>query len=69
MSKTVSLLVDGAGCQSCVNAIEGALRGADGIEEANFDLASKTATVKTDRSSDDLIAIIDEAGYDASLKA
>lgn len=68
MSKTVSLLVDGAGCQSCVNAIEGALRGSEGIEEASFDLASKTATVKTDRSIDDLIAIIDEAGYDAQPK-
>jgi len=66
---TTLLLVDGAGCQSCVNAIEGALRAAEGIEEASFDLASKTATVTSSRTASDLIAIIDEAGYDATIKA
>ncbi len=68
MSGTIELLVEGAGCQGCVTAIEGALRATDGVVEAHFDLESKTAAVVTDRSVADLIAAIDTAGYDAVLK-
>lgn len=69
MNTKLELIVDGAGCQSCVDAIEGALKASDGIETASFDLDSKTAVVMGNRPVEDLISIIDEAGYDATLKA
>jgi len=68
MSTTIELIVEGAGCQGCVDAIEGALNGAEGIESATFDLESNIATVVGDRSVADLVSIIDEAGYDAAEK-
>lgn len=68
MSTTIELIVEGAGCQNCVDAIEGALNKAEGIESAKFDLESNTATVVGGRSVADLISIIDEAGYDAAAK-
>jgi len=68
MSTTIELLVEGAGCQNCVDAIEGALNGSEGVESAKFDLESKTATIVGNRSVADLVSIIDEAGYDAAEK-
>lgn len=69
MSQTLEFIVEGAGCGSCVKAIEGALNAAEGVSSASFNLESKTATVDTDLSADQIISIIDEAGYDSALKA
>ena len=69
MSQTLEFKVEGAGCGSCVKAIEGALNAVQGVSKAKFDLASATATVETELTADQIVGIIDEAGYDAALKA
>lgn len=69
MSKEMEFTVEGAGCGSCVKAIEGALNAAEGVEKARFDLDSKTASVTTSLTPDQIVSLIDEAGYDAELKA
>ena len=66
----VSFPVEGMTCASCVNRITRYLRNVDGVEDANVNLASESATVRFDParvSTPDLIAAVDAAGYVARL--
>ena len=54
-------------CASCVNRIERFLRKADGVVEANVNLATERATVRFDPAvagRADLVKAIEAAGYD-----
>lgn len=53
---TVTLPVEGMSCASCVNTIEGALNGADGVGRAVINFATEKVTIDYDPE------IIDEAG-------
>ena len=44
----LSLAIEGMTCASCVNRIERFLRKADGVLEANVNLATERATVRFD---------------------
>ncbi len=57
-------------CASCVNRIERYLRKVDGVEEANVNLATETASVRYDAARvtlEDLGRAVEAAGYDARL--
>ena len=66
----VSFPVEGMTCASCVNRITRFLQNVDGVEVANVNLASESATVRFDPamvSVDDLAAAVDAAGYVAQV--
>jgi len=67
----VSFPVEGMTCASCVNRITRFLQKVDGVEDANVNLASESATVRFDPSQvavSDLAAAVDAAGYVARLE-
>jgi Cu+-exporting ATPase len=67
----VSFPIEGMTCASCVNRITRFLGKVDGVEEANVNLASESATVRYDPSLVDvtgLVAAVDAAGYVARVE-
>ena len=67
----VSFPVEGMTCASCVNRITRFLQKVDGVDDANVNLASESATVRFDPSVvsvSDLAAAVDAAGYVARLE-
>jgi Cu+-exporting ATPase len=69
--ETVSFPVEGMTCASCVNRITRFLTKVDGVEEANVNLASESATIRYDADKvgvEDLVAAVDAAGYVARLE-
>ncbi|MGE3611280.1 MAG: heavy metal translocating P-type ATPase [Bacteriovoracaceae bacterium] len=69
MSQKIDLNIKGMSCASCVNRIEKALNKNPNVSEASVNLATERAHVEFNQniSSSDLIKIIQNAGYDASL--
>jgi Cu+-exporting ATPase len=69
---TLALSIEGMSCASCVNRIEKALKGAPGVVTATVNLASEKAWITLDpevkTSSQQLIEIIRQTGYQARLK-
>ena len=68
----LSLPVVGMTCASCVNRIERFLNRADGVAEANVNLATERATVRFDPARIDrggIVATIEAAGYDVGREA
>ena len=66
----VSFAVEGMTCASCVNRIDRFLRTADGVAEANVNLATETATIRFDPARIDLAglaAAVESAGYVARI--
>ncbi len=65
----LSLPVVGMTCASCVNRIERFLNRADGVAEANVNLATERATVRFDPALIDrggIVATIEAAGYEVA---
>src|SRR5512144_3099495 len=66
----ISFPVEGMTCASCVNRITRFLQKVDGVDVAEVNLATETATVRFDPSrlaAADLAAAVDAAGYVARL--
>jgi copper chaperone CopZ len=63
---STTLTVTGMSCGGCEQSVEDALEGVDGVESAEADRESETATVDGDAASDELVAAVEDAGYDAS---
>jgi Cu+-exporting ATPase len=67
----VSFPVEGMTCASCVNRITRFLAKVEGVEEANVNLASESATIRYDADKigvEDLVAAVDAAGYVARVE-
>ena len=67
----VSFPIEGMTCASCVNRITRFLSKTEGVEEANVNLASESATVRYDPARVDvagLVAAVDAAGYVARVE-
>jgi Cu+-exporting ATPase len=67
----VSFPVEGMTCASCVNRITRFLNKVEGVEEANVNLASESATVRYDPGQvgvADLVSAVDAAGYVARVE-
>ena len=68
--EVVAFPIEGMTCASCVNRITRFLRKVDGVEEANVNLATESATVRYDGSRVDvagLVAAVEAAGYTARV--
>jgi copper chaperone CopZ len=64
MSQT-TLKVEGMTCNHCKMHVEKALRGVNGVGDAQVDLAKGEAVVSGDASREDLVKAVVEAGYSA----
>lgn len=63
---TETISVPEVHCDHCIHSIEGALGPLDGVDTATVDLDARTVTVTHDDrvSRDDLVAVIEEQGYE-----
>ena len=70
-TSTISLSIGGMTCASCVSRVEKALKRVAGVRDASVNLASETATLTlaADTKVSALLSAVQEAGYDASIKA
>ncbi|WP_153912616.1 heavy metal translocating P-type ATPase [Shewanella sp. TC10] len=65
-AKMVSLALIGVTCASCVNSIETALKTLVASDAININFANRTATINSQQPAENLITVIQEAGYDAT---
>ena len=68
-SMVQELIIDGAGCASCVGKIEGALKQVNGVESAVMNFAQRTVTVTGSASTDVLVRAVEGAGYNARSRS
>tara|TARA_Y100000782_G_scaffold77146_1_gene83095 strand:- start:1963 stop:4209 length:2247 start_codon:yes stop_codon:yes gene_type:complete len=66
-NKEKILLIEGAGCASCVGKIEGALSEVSGVKTASMNFAQRTVLITGNASEDELLSAIVNVGYQASL--
>ena len=64
-TKAQELIIDGAGCASCVGKIETALKNVTGVENAQMNFALRTVVVDGEVDSEDLVQAIESIGYNA----
>lgn len=62
---TQTLTVTGMTCDGCERAVEQALMDVPGVKSASADRDSESVTVDGE-ADDELVAAVQEAGYDAS---
>ncbi|HEY1966220.1 MAG TPA: cation transporter, partial [Acidobacteriaceae bacterium] len=68
--ETVVLPIHGMTCAACQTHVERSLRGAPGVRDATVNLLARSARVSYEpalSSPRDLVAVVDEAGYQADL--
>lgn len=61
--------IGGMSCAGCVASVEKALAVVPGVESSSVNFAEHTADVEGDFNIDELIKVVKEAGYEASLLA
>lgn len=64
----ISLSIEGMTCASCVGRVERALKAVPGVSEAVVNLATEGATVRGVASADELVAAVQNAGYEARAR-
>jgi copper chaperone len=64
MSRTIT--VTGMSCGGCEQSVEDALEALDGVTDATADRDAETATIDGDADPDDLVAAVEDAGFEAS---
>ena len=62
---TQELIIEGAGCASCVGKIETALKEVKGVETAVMNFALRTVTITGKADTECLIKAVENAGYNA----
>lgn len=60
-----NLKIEGMTCQNCVKHVRKALESVAGVTSAEVDLDSGRATVEGEAAVADLIAAVEEEGYEA----
>lgn len=70
MTDTVSIHIKGMTCGHCENAVAKALQTVVGVKKAEVSLDKEQAIVEvmSGTSKEDLIAAVEEEGYEASIK-
>ncbi len=64
---TVTLHIEGMSCGHCVNAVNKALNGVEGAKVVSVQIGRAVVETAPDGASvDQLVAAVDEAGYDAT---
>jgi len=64
MSTTLS--VEGMSCGHCEQTVEEAIEALAGVQNAEADRESEQVTVDGDASPEQLVAAVEDSGYDAS---
>ena len=59
------LMIEGAGCASCVGKIESALKTVEGVVRAEMNFAQRMVSVDGAAPIEALIAAVEKAGYNA----
>lgn len=59
--------VDGMSCGGCERNVVEALEDVSGVSEASANHEAGTATVEGDANGENLVAAIEDAGYEASV--
>lgn len=67
MARTIA--VHGMHCEGCETTVADALESVPGVTDAEVDRERESATVEGDASADDLVAAVEDAGYEASADA
>lgn len=67
-SQTHTLMIDGAGCSSCVVKIENSLKAVSGVGSAAMNFADRTVTVSGSADTDALVQAVEAAGYKATVQ-
>ncbi|EDK5411987.1 gold/copper-translocating P-type ATPase GolT [Salmonella enterica subsp. enterica serovar Poona] len=62
---TISLLIEGMTCASCVARVEKGIKAVPGVTDATVNLATERATVRGTASAEAVIAAIEKTGYEA----
>ncbi|MDC9530037.1 MULTISPECIES: heavy metal translocating P-type ATPase [unclassified Pseudoalteromonas] len=65
VSHNQQLIIEGAGCASCVGKIEGALNATLGVVSAEMNFADRTVTVSGTAKTKELIKAVESVGYNA----
>ncbi len=63
------LIIEGAGCASCVGKIESALKAVPGVNTAEMNFAQRTVSVTGNATEADLVNAVGKAGYNAKFAA
>ncbi|TRX55146.1 heavy metal translocating P-type ATPase [Thalassomonas sp. M1454] len=61
------LIIEGAGCASCVGKIESAIQSTEGVISAEMNFADRTVMVSGTAHASELIQAVESAGYNAKL--
>ncbi len=65
VSHNQQLIIEGAGCASCVGKIEGALKATLGVVSAEMNFADRTVTVSGTAKAEELVKAVESVGYNA----
>ena len=65
MSQTIT--VEGMSCGHCEQTVEEALEDVAGVTSATADRDAESATVEGSAELDELVTVVEDAGYDASV--
>ncbi len=68
MSKTLVFDVKGMTCDNCVHHVTEAVKGVPGVTDARVSLAQNSAQIEGDFDVQQIIAAIEEEGYEAAVK-
>ncbi|MGB9960797.1 heavy-metal-associated domain-containing protein (plasmid) [Halobacterium sp. MBLA0001] len=63
---TQTITVEGMTCEHCEQTVEEALEEVEGVTSATADRDSESATVEGSAERDELVIVVEDAGYDAS---
>ncbi len=61
--------LQGVSCGGCIKAIETRLETSGQVASAQFDLPTRTVVINSAASADEIIQLIRDAGYDASIQS
>jgi copper chaperone CopZ len=64
MSQTIA--VEGMSCEHCEQTVEEVLEEVEGVTSATADRDSESATVEGFAERNELVTVVEDAGYDAS---
>ncbi|MEG9475951.1 heavy metal-associated domain-containing protein [Mannheimia indoligenes] len=64
---TIKLQLDGLHCGNCVKSVEKALNEVVGVTQARVTLENQTAIIEGNVVAEDLIAAVEDIGFEAKL--
>ncbi len=67
-NRTHTLMIDGAGCSSCVVKIEKSIQAVNGVTSASMNFADRTVTVSGSADTDVIVQAVQAAGYKATVQ-